>query len=365
MIIKKYVVNDMKEALIRAKYELGKEAIIISQKTVRPGKWYQVFKKKMLEVTVAVEDQVHEKTKREKEKFRNLFQEPERMEKSSSEAIILHAKETLKMTLEKSIKKELAKEIAISDKYERVFKDADAVQKKFEIYREKYSIQEEVSLESLKGFVKEFYAENAFMRKKSFEHLNVLIGPTGVGKTTTIAKIASTALLEENKSVGLLTIDTYRIAAVEQLRKYAEILSIQFETVDDSSQIKEKLDLLKNNDIILVDTIGASPKDEERLEDIKNYLNELPEERNTYLSISMSQDTDTVKRILETYKELRYDALILTKFDEVENFKNFWNILENNVVPVQYFCHGQEVPEDLQEGNLENVMEYLWEELKS
>lgn len=370
MIIKKYVVHDMKEALIRAKYELGKEAIIVSQKTIRPGKWYQLFRKRMLEVTVASEEKVQEKNMKAKETFQKIAfsdETPIREEKQSE--MIKIAKETLKNTLEKSIRREMEKAQQLESReeelYQKVFAESTLARERFDEYRQKHRLGEKLLKEDLLSFVKEVYIDNPFMKEKPFGKLNVLVGPTGVGKTTTIAKIASTALLEENRTVGLLTIDTYRIAAVEQLKKYAEILGIPFVTVEDSKDIRKKLDELSHVDIILVDTIGASPKDEERLEDIKRYLAELPEERNTYLSISMSQDTDTVKRILNTYKELRYDALILTKLDEVENFRNFWSLMENTVLPVQYFCHGQEVPEDLEEAELSRVLSYLWEELKS
>ena len=370
MIIKKYVVHDMKEALIRAKYELGKEAIIVSQKPVRPGRWYQLFRKKMLEVTVAVEEKVHEKNRKEKEEFQKiLFSKEPQMKSEDSSDMIQMAKETLKSTLERSIRNELQKaqemEMMEEELHRKVFSESPLAKEKFDAYKLKHGLEEKLTKENLLQFVQEVYLENPFLKEKPFGRLNVLVGPTGVGKTTTIAKIASTALLEENKTVGLLTIDTYRIAAVEQLKKYAEILGIPFVTVEDPKDIGKKLEELSGVDIILVDTIGASPKDEERLEDIKGYLLELPEERNTYLSISMSQDTDTVKRILKTYKELRYDALILTKLDEVENFRNFWSIMENTVLPVQYFCHGQEVPEDLEEAELSRVLTYLWEELKS
>lgn len=365
MIIKKYVVSDMKEALIRAKYELGKEAIIVSQKTVRPGKWYQLFQKKMLEVTVAVEDQVLEKSRKEKEAYQKKLFTPETLSGEKDSEALMKAKETLKNTLERSIRKELSRETRDEERFARVFQYSPAAKERFEAYKAKHSLSEPLTLSQLQSFVAEVYPDNPFLREKPFGRMNVLVGPTGVGKTTTIAKIASTALLEENKTVGLLTIDTYRIAAVEQLKKYAEILSIPFVTVEDPKEIRDKLKELEEVDIVLVDTIGASPKDEERLEDIRGYLKELPEERNTYLSISMSQDPDTVRRLLKTYKELRYDALILTKFDEVENFANFFSIMENNVLPVQYFCHGQEVPEDLEEATLEKVLAYLWEELKS
>ncbi len=342
MIIKKYVVNDMKEAMVRAKYELGTDAIIISHKMVRPGKWYQIFRKKMLEVTVALEDTVHEKNKREKEKFNQILFE---REKKKTQEASMREKEKLKL--------------------QKIFGNDEIIRTRWEEYVRREAIDgEEVTLKRIKEFIGSTYVDHAYEKELPLGRINVLVGPTGVGKTTTIAKIASKELLENDQKVGLLTIDTYRIAAVEQLRKYAEILGISCETVNEPKEIAEKLEKLSDCDVILVDTVGASPKDEDRIEDIWSYLKELPEERNTYLSISMSSEVDTNKRIMKKYKDLSYNAIILTKFDEVENYNNFWNMMENNVLPVQYFCHGQTVPEDMMESTLENVLSYLWKELQ-
>lgn len=332
----------MKEALVRAKYELGKEAIIISQKTVRPGKWYHLFRKKMLEVTIALEDNIHEKNMKDKENFNSILLERRKRETVQPEGMM-----------------------AENEKLKKIFGQDPKVKKRWENYFKDHHLEtEEITLQILKDFIEKNYMDNAYTKEQKFGKINVLVGPTGVGKTTTIAKIASKALLEEDKKVGLITIDTYRIAAVEQLKKYAKILGIKCVAVSEPKEIKRKLATLKDCDFILVDTIGASPKDEERIEDIRAYLNELPEDRHTYLAISMSSDVDTNNRIMRKYKELSYNAVILTKFDEVENYNNFWNMMENNVLPVQYFCHGQTVPEDIMESSLDNVLDFLWKELK-
>lgn len=342
MIIKKYIVNDMKEALVRAKYELGKDAIIISQKTVRPGKWYNLFRKRMLEVTIALEDRIHEKNLKDKEDFNSIL-----LERTKRDAFL---PEATKMR---------------NEKIDRIFGSNTKVRERWENYFLGNHLEtDEITLPLIRDFIDRSYMDNAYTKEQKFGKVNVLVGPTGVGKTTTIAKIASKALLEDDKKVGLITIDTYRIAAVEQLKKYAKILGIKCVAVSEPKEIRRKLASLKDCDFILVDTIGASPKDADRIEDIKAYLNELPEDRSTYLAISMSSDVDTNNRIMKKYKELSYNAVILTKFDEVENYNNFWNMMENNVLPVQYFCHGQTVPEDIMESSLDNVLDFLWKELK-
>lgn len=341
MIIRRYIVNDMREALVRAKYELGKEALIISQITVRPGKWYNPFRKKMLEVTVAIEDDIHEKNAVEKDALSRMISERQKK--------IEEAKAQEKLEQEKRI---------------QVFGQGKLVQTRWKDYCQRNAIPESrMEDDHVLAFIREAYMENAFTKALKLGKVNVLIGPTGVGKTTTIAKIASREFLQEDRTVGLITIDTYRIAAVEQLRKYARILGIPCETVKEPSEMKAKLRKLKNCDMILIDTVGASPKDEDRIEDIKAYLDEIGAERNTYLTLSMSSDVDTTCAVLKKYRALDYNALILTKFDEVRNYSNFWNLMENNVLPVQYFCFGQNVPEDIEESSLEKVLDYLGREV--
>jgi len=342
MIIRKYVVSDMKEAMVRAKYELGTDAIIISQKMVRPGKWYRFFRKKMLEVTVAIEDTVHEKNKRDKEEFNQILFDREKK--------IIH-----EIPMKKKENKKLLK----------IFGKDEKIRNRWDNYLRNQVLEgEEITLDRIRDFIGRSYVNHAYEKELPFGRINVLVGPTGVGKTTTIAKIASRELLENDQKVGLLTIDTYRIAAVEQLRKYAKILGIKCVTVSQPKDIKKKLAMLKDCDFILVDTIGASPKDEDRIDEIRSYLDELPEDRQTYLAISMSSEVDTNNRIMKKYKDLSYNGIILTKFDEVENYNNFWNMMENNVLPVQYFCHGQIVPEDIMEASLDNVLSYLWKEIQ-
>lgn len=341
MIIRKYIVNDMREALVRAKYELGKEAIIISHKKVRPGNWFNPFRKKRLEVTIAIEEDIHEKNKTKKEE------------------------------LERTVKKRMAEKASPdfaskknSRRFDKVFSNQERALERWEAYCKKNSMpQEDVTFEELKSFVEETYLENAFYKELKLSKINVFIGPTGVGKTTTIAKLASKEYLQNGQKVGLITIDTYRIAAVEQLKTYAGILGIPCETVNEPGEMRKKISRLSYCDMILIDTVGASPKNEDRIEDIKKYVDEIDGDKNNYLVLSMSADVDTNNSVLKKYKELNYDSMILTKFDEVKNYKNFWNIIENNVVPIQYFCYGQNVPEDIDESSLENVLTYLWSEL--
>lgn len=325
MIIRKYIVSDMKEAIIRAKYELGKEAIIISQRIVNIGKWYNPFKKKRLEVTVALEQTVE-------------------VEKSTPK---LNNPINLKQAIEA----------------EPVYnKASDKIKEQLLNYCNLHLKEDHhLTVEEKKDFLRRALKDNCFEKKLELSKINVMVGPTGVGKTTTIAKLAAKEYLVNKKKVGLITMDTYRIGAVEQLRTYANILDIPFEIVNSPNEMKEKINKLSFCDIILIDTLGTSPKNQEKIDDIKDYIQAIDDNINTYLVLSISTDRETTLSILDRYSHLNYDALILTKLDEVNNLSNFWCIIENNSLPVQFICNGQDVPDDIQDATLDNLFDYFEE----
>lgn len=322
MIVRKYIVNDMKEAIVRAKYELGRDAIIINQNTVTIGKWYNPFKQKRLEVTMAVEEGLKVYSGIPDEKPQCSLEDA-----IKGDPIFKNAKEELKEQLKSYCK----------------------------LYQLKYC---DLSVKQKKEFINIAYRNNCFEKKLKPGRVNVLIGPTGVGKTTTIAKIAAEECMTNKKKVGLITIDTYRIGAVEQLKTYADILNIPFEVVNEPDEMKEKIDKLSACDILLIDTLGTSPNNKNKLADIRRYIDNIGVDSNIYLVLSISTDKETALSTIHKYKTLNYNALIMTKFDEVNSFTNVWNILENNDFPVEYFCCGQSVPEDIRYATLDNLIAY-------
>lgn len=176
-----------------------------------------------------------------------------------------------------------------------------------------------------------------------------LIGPTGVGKTTTIAKIASHFKLEQNKKLALFTADTYRIAATEQLSTYAKILGIPLEVVISPEELPEMTAKYNDCDLILVDTIGFSHKNEEQREALKKLLDSLPEkyEREVYLVLSATTKYSDLKDIVDSYRQFTKFALIFTKLDETEHYGSLLNIRMYSGAPLSYITNGQNVPNDI------------------
>ena len=173
------------------------------------------------------------------------------------------------------------------------------------------------------------------------------MGPTGVGKTTTIAKIASTLKLKHNMRVGLITADTYRIAAVEQLRTYADILGLELKITYSPEDLSRCIDLLEeSSDVILIDTAGRSHRDESNLNELKHLLSYLPDESKHYLLLSANTQYISLKNTIESYETFSDFSIIFTKLDEAENLGTIMNICCMHGKKPSYVTFGQNVPDD-------------------
>jgi flagellar biosynthesis protein FlhF len=174
------------------------------------------------------------------------------------------------------------------------------------------------------------------------------IGPTGVGKTTTIAKIASTLKLSGKAKVALITSDTYRIAAVEQLKTYANILGTPLKVVYSSEEMEKTKEELKAYDLVLIDTAGRSHNNPEQKEDLQRLLATVPEEqREVYLVMSATTKYKDLVKIAQSYSEIAKYSLIFTKLDETDAIGNIFNLRMVTGAPLSYMTWGQNVPDDI------------------
>ena len=177
--------------------------------------------------------------------------------------------------------------------------------------------------------------------------LVALVGPTGVGKTTTIAKLAANYRLRENKRVGLITVDTYRIAAVEQLRTYADIIDLPMEVVSTPREMREATARMHDFDLVLMDTAGRSPRDEIKIQELKSMLAEAePDE--VHLVLSAVGSTRSLISSAEQFSTVGTTALVVTKLDEAVAMGNLLSLLRHCKLPVSYLTDGQNVPDDIQ-----------------
>ncbi len=187
------------------------------------------------------------------------------------------------------------------------------------------------------------------------------IGPTGVGKTTTIAKIASKLKIEKGKNIAFLTTDTYRIAAAEQLRTYANILSAPLSVVYSDKELKDAVAKLKGHDVILVDTAGFSHKHNEQREELKSLLGALDKkyDKEVFLLLSATTKNKDLLDIADSYKEICEYKMIFTKLDETLRYGNLLNLKLYTGADIAYTTNGQNVPEDIEEFNSQYIVKQL------
>jgi flagellar biosynthesis protein FlhF len=177
--------------------------------------------------------------------------------------------------------------------------------------------------------------------------LVALVGPTGVGKTTTIAKLAANYRLREHKRVGLITVDTYRVAAVEQLRTYADIIDLPMEVVSTPREMREAIAQLSGLDLILMDTAGRSPRDEVKIQELKSMLAEA-EPNEVHLVLSSTMGAKALAATAEHFSAVGTTAITLTKLDEATGVGHLIPLLRDCNPPVAYLTDGQNVPNDIQ-----------------
>jgi flagellar biosynthesis protein FlhF len=174
-----------------------------------------------------------------------------------------------------------------------------------------------------------------------------LVGPTGVGKTTTIAKLAANYRLREKRRVGLVTVDTYRIAAVEQMRTYADIMDLPMEVVSTPREMREAVNRLSGLDLIFMDTAGRSPKDELKIQELKSMLAEAAADE-VHLVLSSVASASSLISTAKQFAQVGTTALVLTKLDEATGLGNLLPLVRGTQLPLSYLTDGQNVPDDIQ-----------------
>ena len=380
MIIKKYIVKNMNEAMTRIRYELGKDAVILSNRKIRKNGIKGFFSPKLLEVTAAVEKlpeaKAEKKNKGEVENsidsLRKIMEREisnrssenrdssieekkvaQSIKKDNSDSQLKNEMQEIKSMLAKVIDKD---ENAIRDEFDEFLDERDIEEKYIQDF--KNDLNNNLSFEDKKEQLREYLRNIVQIDTKPLSGRVVFIGPTGVGKTTTIAKIAGRLSLIERKKVGLITIDTYRIGAVEQLKTYAEIMGITLEVVITLKEMEQAIEKLSDCDVILIDTTGRSSKNKMQLSELRAFVEKAkPDE--TYLVISSIIKNKDIEIILDGYKLLSYDGIIVTKLDETSVYGGLVQIIKESNTPISYITTGQSVPEDIRAADKEEIVKLI------
>jgi flagellar biosynthesis protein FlhF len=187
------------------------------------------------------------------------------------------------------------------------------------------------------------------------------IGPTGVGKTTTIAKVAADLTINQGKKVGLVSVDNYRIGALEQLKTYSTILGIPCMPAFDKSELEKALSRMRSKDVILIDTAGLSSFDEEKIKELKDIFDpSIPV--STHLVLSLTSSLENLNEASKNFSELTPSSYIFTKLDETLKKGAVLDQLDYMKLPVSYVTNGQRVPEDFEKASGKNILKKIFTE---
>ncbi|MFB1049556.1 flagellar biosynthesis protein FlhF [Paraliobacillus sp. JSM ZJ581] len=367
MKVKKYIAPTMPEAMSKIRKELGNDAVILNSKVIHTGGFLGLFKKRNIEIIAAIDpDLAQNNATNELKRDEGLpFSKsafPETNQASDNQQLVLDEVRSLRKWVEKNNASQQIS--AFPQVYEEVYtllveQDVDESLAQELVSRvEQQFHDEDMTVDQVKQLIQveiktelEHIGCGGVTYDKQFIHL---VGPTGVGKTTTIAKIAANCMLQDKKNVALITTDTYRIAAIEQLKTYSKILDVPIEivyTLDDYKKAKEKF---KNYDLVLVDTAGRNFRDPKYVKELGEVI-DLKHDIDTYLVLSLTTKSSDLVSIYQQFNTIPLKRIIFTKTDETASYGSMLNITIPNNVGIAYITTGQDVPDDIFEVTGEKV----------
>lgn len=343
MKIRKYYVRDMKEGMLRIREELGPEAIIIQSRRVRMKGLKGLFGPRKMEITAAVEanSRFNEPYYSSGIKLGQKIQE----ELGQLKAVVnrLVTRESLPEEIQEREREEMKR-------WRRQLEEQELFDELINEFMEeiKQSLSGEIQLtdEVIGLILRNKMRKRLKTAPEKGSSLQVLVGPTGVGKTTTLAKMAARYALYQGEKVGIITIDHYRIGAVEQLRTYADITGLPLEVVMTPKELLQALEKLNYCQRILIDTAGRSTLNLAHIQELSNYLGHLPPAE-IFMVISATTKARDLKLICDNFHCMNYNRLIFTKLDETDSYGILLNGIYLTDVPVIYLTTGQNVPDDI------------------
>lgn len=380
MKIRRYTGKDAHEAMLKVKMDLGNDAVIINTRRVKQKGILGFIKKPLIEVLATLDENEKKspdsKQREKKEDEKNSLEQELKIKDQK-----LNQLETKVSNIEQLLQK-LTGQIQsggkpntevqhnFNTKVYQLFTnnllrnevEPELAKKIIEAVKEKVVNSENVSevASTLYNTIQNFLGKpeiiNISSNKKPY--VVIFLGPTGVGKTTTLAKIAADFALNQNKKVGMITSDTFRIAAVEQLKTYAEILGIPVSVVYSHNEIDEAINNFSDKDIILIDTPGRSHKNKAQFEELKSLvLNSHADE--LYLLIGATTGIKNCKDIIKSYSFVDNYKLLFTKIDETSSYGIILNIREMTGRSLSYVTTGQSVPDDIEIINIDKISKIL------
>lgn len=369
-IYKTYEAETLQKALLLMDIDYGGKAKVISHRTIRKGGFLGLFGKKMIEITCMVpalslasksypdfRTSVNIPKVKEDDKI-NLMQKELENIKECMEGIIIERREQIKYPgksgnlynklIQNDINADLAEKLV-----NRVISEVPALQIDNREYLKSRLVSYISTLIKVEGPI-QLNGINGTGPK-----IVALVGTTGVGKTTTLAKLAANFAFSEKKKVSLITIDTYRIAAVEQLKTFTEIINVPLKVVFDPTEFKKAIDESLDNDLILIDTAGRSQLNDMQMQELKKYFDSSGYNIEKYLLLEATTKYKDLLNIVRNFKKISFDKIILTKIDETITIGPVISLLTKIPQALAYVTTGQNVPEDIKEADAYELVESI------
>jgi flagellar biosynthesis protein FlhF len=393
MRVKKYIVDSMPDALQKIRSDLGKDAVILNTKEIRLGGFLGLFSKKKIEVIAAIDTQTSPNKAKQAAKQEikipivqasaasilnqissvavldePLPYVPDVIENHAPPIVVdksVAKDETVLSELRqmKEMMSKLASRTqhsvaerhpalaALEEKLLAQEVDVIIVQQTLDrIEEELASSGEELNQENILVIAKDYLIQ--LIQSNASKHIAAdtkvvhFVGPTGVGKTTTIAKLAAEQVLKHHRKVGFITSDTYRIAAVEQLKTYATILNIPLEVVFSPQDLNKAFLQLKDRDVIFMDTAGRNFRNEMYVSELHSLLQSKGKSE-TFLVLSLTTKYKDMKVITDNFSKFNLDKVLFTKMDETNSYGSIINLLNDFPLKLSYVTNGQNVPDDI------------------
>lgn len=364
--------KDYEEVRRKLFSEYGDRARILTQKEVPSGGIMGLFGQRRLECTCYLSAGL---TSMEKDRqVKN-----DRQSKKEILSMVGYRDDQLKELAEdiRIIKESVGSGLAAEEKHpslskiEEILEDNDFAPSYVRAVTE--TLRREFALDDLENFklvqqsVAEWIARSIQIyqpERPRFPFIQILVGPTGVGKTTTIAKLAALQGLNSpggvKRSIRIVTIDSYRIGARAQIEIYGDIMNIPVELADNYEDMKKYIDTHSDTDLILVDTIGKGPGDYQKLAEMRRTLEGAGSNSEIHLALSATTKSADIREILRQFEFFNYQSVVLTKLDETTRVGNLISVLADRGIPIFCLTTGQSVPSDIER---EGIVEYLMDKL--
>lgn len=368
MNVKKISAPTMTEVMKKVKNELGENAVILNSKVVYKGGFLGLFRKKNVEVIAAVDEPIHTNQPiigRERPFYYSNNSYLYNMKENEILAEIKALKREVVSLKERELQLEQYPKLiqtvllnlnktGLAEEY--IIKIGDRLLEKWRNSWNKPT-QNDVNNWCRELLIEDLPTEK-FKEPPLHKKFINFVGPTGVGKTTTIAKLAAQAVLKENKKVAFITTDTYRIAAIDQLKTYAELLQVPLEIIYEDKDFSIAIEKFRNYDLVFIDTAGRNYRDKKYIDDLKKLFGK-KNPIHTYLVLSLSMKEEDMFTVAENFLDFHFDQFIFSKADETATFGIMYNLMTTYQTGAGYITNGQDVPDDILQATPEKIVDYL------